>query len=395
MNILMVSSLFYPTIGGVTTYIENLILSLKAKNLNVKLICPIYIEDYNLLNNENFKFDNYDVKFFIINEKKENSKNILTGLLRKYSYNKSCHQIYEYILSNYTNENTIIHQHDLISNFKLIKKLKKNGYKIVLTNHTGETLLWNKIPFFGKKMIDYQFKFYNFIIGPSRELAFISKKYKNKSEYFPNSIKILNKKLLLQEKNNKLVYFCPRRWAPTKGIIYYLKALKKLKETNREIFENCIFLFAGNGYSDYEEYKNQCQKIIEEIKSNNIILLGDIKDPEEMKKLYYKSDFTVIPSLYEAISLSALEAILEGSILISTDVGGMPELISNNQTGFLCKPQSEDEILKLIKKTYGLKDVEKRDIKEKSFENVYENFNYEKLIDRHISLYKKLLLNNK
>ncbi|MGL5051472.1 MAG: glycosyltransferase family 4 protein, partial [Fusobacteriaceae bacterium] len=291
----------------------------------------------------------------------------------------------------YSKENTIIHQHDLISNFKLIKRLKLVGYKTILTNHTGETLLWKKIPLIGQFIINYQFQYYDYIIGPSEELTYVSK-YREKSKYFPNSIKVkqnsLEKKIKINKNN---IYFCPRRWAPTKGIIYYLKAIKLLKEKNIEIFKECTFIFAGNDYSDYKQYKLECENLVSEIGSKNLVLLGDIKDVKLMKKLYKESNYTVIPSLYEAVSLSALEAIVEGSALIVTDVGGMKELVENNLNGFMCKSESEESLYEVILKSYNLSEDKYENLVKIAFENVYKNFNYDKLIDKHINLYKKIL----
>ena len=46
MNILMVSSIYYPTIGGVTTYIDKKAEYLVKLGCNVELLCPIKEEDY-------------------------------------------------------------------------------------------------------------------------------------------------------------------------------------------------------------------------------------------------------------------------------------------------------------------------------------------------------------
>ncbi|MGL5051565.1 MAG: glycosyltransferase family 4 protein [Fusobacteriaceae bacterium] len=389
MKILLLSSIYYPTIGGVTTYIEKLMNELKTNEISVDLICPIYIEDYNNLSFQ--QKNNKNIKYFIIDEFKKNDNGIITGFFRKYSYNKKSKEIYNYIVKNYSKQDTVIHQHDLISNFKLIKSLKKSEYKTILTNHTGETLLWKKIPLIGQNIIDYQFRYYDYIIGPSEELTYVSK-YKEKSRYFPNSIKIDQSKLDKKcKKNTNKIYFCPRRWAPTKGIIYYLKAIKLLKEKNLDIFKKCKFIFAGNDYSDYKEYKLECEKLVAKIDSENLVLLGDIKDINLMKTYYKESDYTVIPSLYEAVSLSALEAIVEGSALIVTDVGGMKELVENNLNGFMCKSESEESLYEVILKSYNLSEVKYEKLVKTAFENIYENFNYDRLIVKHIDLYKNIL----
>ncbi len=390
MNILMISSIYYPTIGGVTTYIDKKAEYLMKLGCNVELLCPIKEEDYKKLDMNLIKSLSYKVKFFILKNLDKNSDNIITGFLRKMSYNKANKLIFKYVVQKYLNTDTVIHQHDLISNFILIKKLKKRGYKTVLTNHTGETLLWEKLPVIGNLIINYQFKYYDKIIGPSKELAFISKKYLNKSEYFPNSIIIeeeLNEFLI----KDKINFFCPRRWAPTKGIKYYLEALILLKERDIELFNRGEYIFAGNEYSDYLDYKKECEELYKKINSPNLFLLGDIRDYNQMMKLYKESHFTVVPSLYEAVSLSALEAGVCGSVLLSTNVGGMPELIEDNVTGLLCESKSSEELYRIIKKSLELPEEKYKNMRLNMYQNIKNNFNYEKLMGKHIEVYKKIL----
>ncbi len=59
---------------------------------------------------------------------------------------------------------------------------------------------------------------------------------------------------------NKVVVICPRRWAPTKGVIYLVKAIDIL--INRYNIDNILFVFAGNDYLDYPEYRDEILNII-------------------------------------------------------------------------------------------------------------------------------------
>jgi len=49
-------------------------------------------------------------------------------------------------------------------------------------------------------------------------------------------------------------------------------------------------------------------------------------------------DLFVLPSLYESFGIVILEAMSQGKPIVATNVGGIPELIENNKTGFLIKP---------------------------------------------------------
>jgi L-malate glycosyltransferase len=58
---------------------------------------------------------------------------------------------------------------------------------------------------------------------------------------------------------------------------------------------------------------------------------------EQMEEILAIADLFLLPSEYESFGLAALEAMAAGVPLISTDVGGLPEINIPGQTGFLSK----------------------------------------------------------
>lgn len=70
-------------------------------------------------------------------------------------------------------------------------------------------------------------------------------------------------------------------------------------------------------------------------------LLGTLK-PDEIPGLMQKSDVVLIPSLSEGLPNVGVEAIASGCLLIGSNVGGIPEIITNNVSGLLLEP---DDIL--------------------------------------------------
>ena len=150
--IYMISSLFYPSIGGVENHIYNLskTLMLNDKNLLVKILKPVI----NLKKNNIYFLDGIEVHEIsvgngrdeeIYNNFKEKSKGNLIGFFygyrRKSFFNRYRNEIYQYIEKEIQKEKQkfIIHQHDFISNIMLSKMLAKK-YKVIFTNHTGEYL---------------------------------------------------------------------------------------------------------------------------------------------------------------------------------------------------------------------------------------------------------------
>jgi len=58
----------------------------------------------------------------------------------------------------------------------------------------------------------------------------------------------------------------------------------------------------------------------------------------DIADLLATSDFFVLPSLTEGTPLSILEAMMQGLPIVASDVGGIPELVSNGKEGILLPP---------------------------------------------------------
>lgn len=80
----------------------------------------------------------------------------------------------------------------------------------------------------------------------------------------------------------------------------------------------------------------------------SIQVLGAI-DRDEVKRQMKISNIVIIPSISEGMPNVLFEAMATGNIIIATDVGGIPEFITNGVTGFLVKRQSAVDIIQILK----------------------------------------------
>ncbi len=64
--------------------------------------------------------------------------------------------------------------------------------------------------------------------------------------------------------------------------------------------------------------------------------------PEQMQTAYQEADIALIPTLHsEGTSLSCLEALASGNVVIATNVGGLPDLVIDGFNGLLIEPEAE------------------------------------------------------
>ncbi len=133
-----------------------------------------------------------------------------------------------------------------------------------------------------------------------------------------------------------------------KGIIFLLDAFRKLEKEHPK----ARMVIAGKG-----DALGQINKTIGEYGLNEKINLVGYYDGD-VSTLLSSFDVYVFPSLHEGLPYSILEAMRGGLAIVSTDVGGIPELIRDGLEGILVPPGSADGLAAAIEKL--IKDPELR-----------------------------------
>jgi len=132
-------------------------------------------------------------------------------------------------------------------------------------------------------------------------------------------------------------------------------------------------------------YKSICKKIGVE---NQFIFYGNL-DLKERNELYGKADIFVMPSIEEALGIVFLEAMANEIPVIGSNVGGIPEIINDQENGFLINPFDIDE---LSIKTIDLlidKDLRIRFIRNAKI--TLEKFSNEKTFNCLMEIYANLI----
>ena len=97
--------------------------------------------------------------------------------------------------------------------------------------------------------------------------------------------------------------------------------------------------------------KSKLNKIIDDLELEDRISFKSGVSEEEIVEIYHRSDLAVIPSLYEGFGFGAGEAMACGTPLISTDSGGLKQVIGD--AALKIKPGSVEEIEEGILKLFN------------------------------------------
>ncbi|MCK5512598.1 MAG: glycosyltransferase family 4 protein, partial [Thermodesulfovibrionia bacterium] len=127
------------------------------------------------------------------------------------------------------------------------------------------------------------------------------------------------------------------RLEPVKGPEYFIEAIYFITEK----FPEVRFLIAGDG-ALRNELEFRCKKLNI---FDKLIFTGWREDVPEILSVL---DIVVVPSLNEAVGRILIEAGACGKPVVATRVGGIPEVVQDNQTGILVPPRDAYELARAV-----------------------------------------------
>ena len=158
-------------------------------------------------------------------------------------------------------------------------------------------------------------------------------------------------------------------YAKVSGLLKFAKVVKKMPDVN--------FYFAGNG-PYFNLVKQNCP--------SNMLLMGKISRLE-VKKLLQTGDVFVHPAGSDALPRSVKEASLMEKPIIASNVGGIPEIIKNGQTGYLCNINENDQWIEKIRFLLDNPDVARK-FGKNAREYVMKTFDWRKIAEGFLKIFK-------
>ena len=136
-------------------------------------------------------------------------------------------------------------------------------------------------------------------------------------------------------------------------------------------------------------------KLLEKLrkeKLSDVEFLG-FQNKEALQKLLQNSKFVIVPSeWYENAPMAVLEAMSFSKPVIGSNIGGIPELIADKESGFLFEPCNVGDLREKILELYHDKKLIEK-MGEESYRIVKEKFSKEKHYEQLMKVYNSLLTN--
>ncbi len=165
------------------------------------------------------------------------------------------------------------------------------------------------------------------------------------------------------------------------------RALKRVQDVIKIFYEvrkklEAKLLLVGDGPD-----RSDCEQLVRELEiSEHVRFMGK---QDALVELLSVSDIFMIPSQSESFGLSALEAMSCGVPVISSSVGGLPELNLHNETGYIAEIGDVDRMAKYAVDL--LLDQKKYELFSRNARKRAEDFSEDKIVPKYEKFYELIV----
>ena len=263
-----------------------------------------------------------------------------------------------------------------------VKKAYKLGKKIIIHQHAADfdQYFFHECNEIKRNKIKKIFGMADKVIALSEEWA----KFFGENVCKPSKIMILHNGVSIPEDvktdysdQNVLVL---GRLGERKGTYDLLNAIPRVLEK----VPDAVFFLGGDGEVE------QCKKIVVDGKlEEHVKILGWLS--KEEKEEYFRSCSTfILPSRHEGMPMAVLEAMSHGLATISTNVGGIGQIIEQGISGIMMEPGNVNEVSKCLISL--LRDEKLReDLGTKGRERIRKSFDFKNNLTRLVQTYYELV----
>jgi glycosyltransferase involved in cell wall biosynthesis len=134
---------------------------------------------------------------------------------------------------------------------------------------------------------------------------------------------------------------------------------------------NVIFRVAGTG-----ELEKKLRRQARELNLEDRVEFLGLVPPAEIPQQLHKADIFIRPSLSEGMGNSFIEAMAAGLPVIATPVGGIPDFLTDGETGVFCQPGDTESIARAVKRLTNDNDFNEK-IRERALRMVRERYGWD------------------
>lgn len=292
---------------------------------------------------------------------------------------KEVFEVYRFIRNGHFD---VVHIHGFFYYYALAVFLLHKRVRFVYTVHSDaikENSVWDKRLIFLKK---YAFK--NHFMSPvtiskesKRSFTTLYNQdstliYNGIPEYTPNNAPSKLKDYKLTDKT--IIFVHPGRISEAKNQVVLVRAFDRLIKDGMD-----VMLFIAGQKQDMQIWLE-----IEPYLCKRIVYLDERSD---VRELLHEADAFCLPSIWEGMPVTLLEALSVGCIPICAPVGGIPEVVKDGYNGFLSENSNEAAYYEALKEFLNCSDEKVNLIKQNCLKT-FKKFRIAEVVNKYIELYK-------
>jgi glycosyltransferase involved in cell wall biosynthesis len=307
-------------------------------------------------------------------------KKLPTGLLSYLIYTKCTILACERLLKEGIRAD-IIHAHEFNAGVPAVMLGRKWGIPVVISEHwsgfaTGKL---NRVKFIKAR---YAFEKADVVCPVSENLRKHIEKAGIKASFrvIPNAVDVslFHPSDPPRARGGRKALLCVAQLTPIKGIPHLFEALLLLRKKRDDFTLHIVG--DGPNRKEYEE-------MVKSLGLNEVVRFYGLQPKKKVAEFMRQADLFVLPSLWENLPCVLIEAMASGLPIVSTNVGGIPEIV-DEETGVLVPPKNPEKLSEAI--NYVLDNLENFPA-EKTVKRARERYSYEAVGKVFSDLYREII----
>lgn len=281
----------------------------------------------------------------------------------------------------------ILHAHYATS-YGLIGRL--SGFRPYIISVWGSDIFdFPQISVIAKKLIQHNLRYPDMVMSTSHIMKKEILKYVDREvEVTPFGVDMksfLPKPVKRISAENDIVIGAIKSIEKKYGTDVLINAFKKVCVKNPD--KSLKLLLVGSG-----TMKEECMKLVSKLDlDDKVIFVGkvapiNVPDYHNMIDIY--TNISVLDS--ESFGVSVVEAMACGKPVVVTNVGGLPEVVTHNETGLIIEKENADEAAAAIQRLLDDKNLVAHLVKN-AMQHVHKEYSWDNNLQHIIQLYSKYI----
>lgn len=360
LRILFTTFWDYPHVGGLSNYISSLQKELRERGHRVDVIAPNHFPDVKT-NGLRDKIE-ADLQHFFLKRYKESNEKIISNLRGMLCYHY--YLLREVDLQKYD----VIHAQDIFTANIVGRCIHRAPKPLFFTPHGHFTSSRLKFGKFTSGSVEeaYYLQIERSAVESAKKMVILCESFraplnalgaddeKMKTVYtgidftVKRKIPPANASINGVEATKPLILTCVSRLAPRKGHKFLFEALHQIRHATGPLEVRIV----GDGST-----RAELEKQVKELKLTNVRFLGN---SDQVAELLAQSDIFVHPTINDNLPIAIIEAMFGQQAIITTNCGGIPELIQHEQRGLIAEAGNSSDLAEKL-----LRVLEDRDLRER------------------------------